>query len=142
MKTSRHVLLAGAPLLFFTFSHAAVASDAVSNTGNELIGICNEANYSAQGYAWGYCTGFVIGVAEGQELGILESVLHYDVKQNYDAAQQIRAQLTGYCVPENATRQQMALVGTKYLKDHPAELNQPSHWLIVRAFADAWPCKK
>ncbi|OGA05844.1 MAG: hypothetical protein A2W68_08690 [Betaproteobacteria bacterium RIFCSPLOWO2_02_64_14] len=44
------------------------------------------------------------------------------------------------CLPHYATRQQLADVVTKYLRDNPAERHQPAQFLVLEALATAFPC--
>lgn len=47
---------------------------------------------------------------------------------------------TMYCIPENSTFQQEAVVLSKYLNAHPAEWDEPPSVLVAKAFIDAFPC--
>jgi hypothetical protein len=47
------------------------------------------------------------------------------------------------CLPSvNVTVGQSMRVATKYMEDHPAELEEKFPELIFRAFREAWPCPK
>ena len=45
------------------------------------------------------------------------------------------------CLPQGVTHQQSAMVVSKYMLNHPEELNEGYTMLIAQAFHDAWPCK-
>ena len=46
------------------------------------------------------------------------------------------------CIPDDTTYEQLALVVSKYLHDHPEKLNEPSSLLVVDALEQAWTCPK
>ena len=41
--------------------------------------------------------------------------------------------MMGYCVPDNADSNQVALVVSKYLRDNPDQLNEEKDYLILKA---------
>ncbi len=47
----------------------------------------------------------------------------------------------GICIPQAVTGVQMRLVVTKYLHDHPQELELPAGQVATHAFAGAFACK-
>jgi hypothetical protein len=49
---------------------------------------------------------------------------------------------TIFKVPEGLTTEQVVAIVTKYLKNHPGELNKPAYLLVLKAFQKAFPLKK
>jgi len=47
----------------------------------------------------------------------------------------------GVCIPTAVTGVQLRLVATKYLHDHPQELELPAGEIATHAFKTAFPCK-
>ncbi len=45
------------------------------------------------------------------------------------------------CIPENVTNGQVSDVVIKYLRDHPEERHILAAILVVKAMAEAFPCK-
>jgi Rap1a immunity proteins len=95
------------------------------STGNWLLTTCQIAAKSIddpnveqthfEAFRDGYCKGIVQGIA-------------------YASAQ--------VCPAGNVTLGQEVRVVTKYLQDHPEELNQQSTRLVDKALAKAFPCPK
>lgn len=121
------------------------ADDIADNTGNELIRGCNAQSDEAKNSDWVYCVGFINGVISGH--AAILALVNVPPGLKPSAAIDERINLYTklslmFCIPENATREQTALVVTKYLRDHPADLNQPASALVYEALTEAWPCIK
>ena len=137
-----------ATLYLLLLSSQVIADDGVINgTGNQLITLCNEKSHQAQNTNWNYCIAYVDGVTDGYVWS--GSLVNYlasqdsTIKTDKDAyAKLLNLYTHWYCIPNNVTRQQMALVVSKYLSDNPELLNQPSADLVIGAVAKAWPCNK
>jgi hypothetical protein len=52
-----------------------------------------------------------------------------------------QGKMAGICIPQAVTGVQMRLVVTKYLHDHPQELELPAGQVATHAFAGAFACK-
>ena len=105
--------------------------DITSHTGNELIRNCNNANSMNGGNAyWFACVEYVSGIENGFDFAysILETT-NPTVKP-------------WYCIPQNVTRNQFALVVSKFLQDNPSKLNESDVVLVLGAYIEAWPCTK
>lgn len=139
MKGISVPLVTSIALLIFAVSAYA---DGESGTGNELITSCNDTNYQATNELWTYCVGYINGIDEGLGVGFDLGVASVKPSTKNDVLLTVRALVLRYCIPDNATRQQRALVVSKYLKDHPESLNEQGAVLIQRAFENAWPCAK
>ena len=127
-------------IFLFPITQPAFADDVTAGTGNELVGYCNEANSDANNAAWWFCLGVVSGTEYGLESGVMGGVATYTkVKAGPAFIKQMNAILR-FCVPTNVTRQQMGLVVSKYLKDHPENLNLSIDSVVLGAFRVAWPC--
>jgi hypothetical protein len=46
------------------------------------------------------------------------------------------------CVPDEATRQEMAKVIIAFLEQHTDQLREPFQGFVLQAFAQAWPCQR
>lgn len=123
---------------------SAKADDVTVGTGNELIKSCNQQNYTSQNGSWGFCVGYVSGVS-AEYVTIASSLMP---KSNTPIPEDVKSVLTVlshgmmqlFCMPSNSTREQSALVVSKYLADNPDKLNLVASDLIVDALAKAWPC--
>ena len=123
----KHNVLIGISLIVLLCSSIASASDLTVGTGNELMKACNTDNYKTENMMWGVCLGFVEGVTA--ELAVLATELAPQPgnKLPTDVTTYIGAVSTGLkmmiCSPSNSTREQAALVVSKFLADHPEKLN-------------------
>ena len=105
----------------------------LKSNGNELIGQCrnavkigDEKFVDQPGTAEAmYCLGLARGIREAFDLFPL---LFLDVKNG------------SLCFPSNVTNGQLVRVVYKFLRDNPEILNQGSAYLILMAYADAFPC--
>lgn len=127
-------------LLAFNILQTVSANDNTTNTGNELITVCNDKNHQADNVQWAWCMGFVEGVETGVTSGIKTTALVFMKKPNQAQINAVAAVISEYCTPTDVTREQMAMVVAKYLADHPEKLNEPSYAIVVYAFQGAWPC--
>lgn len=112
-----------------------------SNAQSFLITACTLRNHQADNRYWAYCIGETWGAAfafpAGIDLGYAGGVGH--VLTNSSKAE-LNARLP-YCIPDDASRQQVALVVTDYLVAHPEKWGSSDLQLIVDALSHAWPCK-
>lgn len=126
----------------FAPAYAAVPPNAVELTGNWLSGSCNTKDSAQQDASWGICVTIVNSFVEGINAGTAwvaykrkhASVVTYTGLHPSDGLK--------FCLPEEATANQVALVVTKYLDDHPEYLDRPYWALIINALQGAWPCGK
>ena len=141
MKISMFVFV-----LLFAQPIAVYANDASTGTGNELIQSCNQKEADNNSDIWEWCVSYVLGVGDGLEkafieLGNISSGEKYSVDEKLAIAL-ASIDLDGlFCMPNNVTRNQAALVVSKYLADNPDKLNKPEVTLVVDAFHKAWPCQ-
>lgn len=133
-------LIALASLIAVTSSIPTNANDATTNTGNELVTLCNDNNNQAGNSLWSICIGYVTGVDDGLITGSLVLISDLFPKESAEQWGNRIHKYLKYCTPENATRQQKALVVSKYLKDHPEKLSDEDDVLVLGAFVAAWPC--
>jgi len=85
-------------------------------TGNRLFSDCDtqDHDYSA---TWGLCYGYIEGV--------------------FDALEDVMP-MCGYA---GVTARQLHDIVYQYLESHPAERQLDAHYLVARAFKQAFPCK-
>lgn len=132
--------------LFFAPIGVTQANDTTDGTGNNLIKFCNQKTSEAQNSDWAYCVAYIDGVTDGYVWsgllihGLIDGEPTKDGKRTLSGVFELLK--NEFCLPNNVTRQQMALVVSKYLADNPALLNQPSSDLVIGAVAKAWPCAK
>jgi len=117
----------------FSTGNPAMA-DTLPSDGTTLLNVCNttvrmldeQATPSGDSaMEFGYCLGFL--EATRNMMMILESV-----KGNQKTT----------CFPTTGINNgQTARIVVKYLKDHPADLNQDKTLLTMLALRDAYPCK-
>jgi len=119
------------------------ADDITAGTGNELVNYCNDSNHQASNDLWFGCVNFVYGVKVGFYFG-----LAYTTRLNHPdvSAKQLSKDINiglMFCMPDaTVTREQQALVVSKYLHDHPETLNNINYVEVLNAFKAAWPCPK
>ncbi len=134
---------------FFTIlvgltANVSADTDVTSEKGNELIGYCSTKNYNDDQLLWSVCVTWVFGIESGLETGVFDDFsMNFIRKGKVPTAEDLLSRfraVEGYCMPNDVTRQQMALVVTKYLENHPETLNQDQAIEVEAAFKEAWPC--
>jgi hypothetical protein len=106
-------------VLLSLVSASAHAQRVSTTTGNDLLESC-ESNDFKQAFCLGYITG----------------VTDLDGADGSAFPERRRS-----CVAENVSNGQVRDVVVKYLKDHPEERHIQASILIVKAMAQAFPCK-
>ena len=92
-------------------------AEATFDNGNKLLGTCqNESEIP-----WGYCLGYIVGIAEVLETEPLVGM--------------------GACLPKTATKGQLRIIVIKWLEANPQHLHFSAHSLVVKALSKAFPCK-
>lgn len=127
-------------VLISVISISAFADDVTNGTGNQLQTFCNNENASSGNVSWYACVMYVDGVLDGftQAAGMAFAEMKKNANSITEAA--YANLLMNACIPPDVTRNQIALVVTKYLGDHPAKLNDASPTLVLDAISNAWPC--
>jgi hypothetical protein len=124
-------------------SFLAAASALAETTGNDVLSSCQTAvrvfdndgglvgGHVDEHFDSGWCTGWVTGALELTKL-------HNEWTKVIGG----KPTLLQFCVPKSGIPviQAMRIV-VKYLKDHPAELNNEGMDLTVAALKDSFPCK-
>jgi phage tail protein X len=90
-------------------------------TGNEWYALCTNSNGGPQ---LG-CVTYARGIADG-----------------FLVWQQVLPNNALVCLPDNSVANQLRDVGLKYIKQHPETRDQWIGELLLRAYAEAWPCKR
>ena len=103
----------------------AVAQDEI-DTGNGLLRACTSQDVRI----WAVCFGFINGVEQGYEMGMIFAGLSVG-----PVPRAFR-----FCFPEEVTRQQTMDVVVTYLKAHPADRHKRAAILVGVALKEAWPC--
>lgn len=75
-----------------------------------------------QGLDATFCRGYVVGIAD--------AMISMSVNNT-----------TTYCIPTDADNDQLIRIAVKYLNDNPAKLHYAAGLLVLRAIAEAFPCK-
>lgn len=88
---------------------------ATRTTGTDLRSHC-----SANDYDFLRCVTYVRAIAD---------VLEEDSIYSYEA-----------CVPKTATLGQLVDIARAFLDDNPAKIHLSAHYLVTRAFSEAFPC--
>jgi hypothetical protein len=91
------------------------------DSGNRLYEDCKAENYFNRGYCGGYIVGIVDTVEAMQASGLLPN----------DAL----------CIPEGATKGQIADVVRQYLQDNPGQRHRDAGSLVPEALNKAFGCK-
>lgn len=100
---------------------ATLPAQAGFDTGNRLFEDCTATNYFNRGYCGGYVTGIVDMLEALSARGVLPA--------------------RTLCIPEGATKGQLADVVQKYLGDHPERRHLDAGGLVPEALNAAFPCK-
>lgn len=137
MKTSILLLFL---LLLLCTSVPCVADDADTATGNVLVKYCNDTNAQQNNANWRICAYMVDAVTEaiGSVAWTEYLVDHQPIKK--EAWDQGVHAFLKYCAPENPSIQQEALMVTKYLHEHPENLNHNVSWVVMAAYQEMWTC--
>jgi hypothetical protein len=98
----------------FMAAFASSPATAGFQSGNDLYGICKNADVSAPWVCLGY--------AEGA----------FDAYSSWGM----------YCAPNGVEAGQVRDVLTRYLENHPENRQNAAAELSIRAFSQAWPCPK
>jgi hypothetical protein len=96
-------------------------------TGNELYTLCNSESY----YDKGKCLGYIQGAADLIS-GLQSSLSTKDHQPMW--------RMNDVCGSSNVTSRQVKDVVTLYLRDHPADRDQPAAQLITIALIQTFPC--
>lgn len=118
-------------LLILFASVLFVPSAVMADSGNDLLGYCQETVKSLDGEK-GKRDQFIVGLCFGMVRGVFET-LDYTSLVGSDFK---------VCMPKNAAIGQSVRVVVSYLKNNPAKLHKKSSLLIMYALLDAFPCKK
>ena len=106
--------------LLLLLSSSAHAQRVSTTTGNDLLESCESTGHFEQAFCLGYITGVTdLDGADGS----------------------VFPERRRSCVAENVSNGQVRDVVVKYLKDHPEERHIQASILIVKAMAQAFPCK-
>ncbi len=101
---------------------AADIGNAHLANGSELLTFCAKSS----GHTQSACMGYIVGVSDA-----LISDLIRDTKTPRKA-----------CIPRSAKGGDRAAVVVKWMSRHSDQLRQPAATLVVRALAEAYPCRK
>ena len=103
----------------------SMALPAHAVTGSQLKACC--ADYDDEKnkgfFSSGFCAGYITGT--------IESIAIWTAGSSH----------IPYCLPENATNDQIISVIRKYLDANPEKLHLDGAELIIDAISDAFPCK-
>jgi len=100
-----------------------VIHSAGAKTGNEMLSECRNAENPANSTTATEYLNYSFWL--GQINGVLDTMLYYRM----------------ICLPDRVTVGQNLSIVMKYLRDHPKELHKEASYLIIQAFAEAFPCR-
>jgi hypothetical protein len=142
---SRHLFC---PLLIVAFLtavpiHAQWIATDISESGNRFLEVCsviekmdgnnhlNEADLDKAAF----CSGFVLGVNDGTNVGI-------QMLKSFKALSDLKgsSEDVSICLAEGVTTGQEIRVLLKYIRQHPEQAHLPSAGLVLMAEYDAFPC--
>ncbi len=78
----------------------------------------------------GECVGLVRGIANIMTIWAA-----------LDRVERVNTGAVHGCVPDGVNPTHLVRIVVRYLNSHPAQLNQPDSLLVIRALANAYPCK-
>lgn len=127
------------------FSTALVLTSAVSPTptlaqtisGNSLYEACTTDNSVMAGF----CTGYLIGLTEGQMMGGLVFTDWLDLGLDTDSFNKLANQVFQHCIPTDATNEQLRDVVVLYMANNPAKRHGTARFIVWDAYRDAFPCR-
>lgn len=105
--------------LLLMASVSAHAQRVSTTTGNDLLDSCESKDFKEA-----FCLGYITGVTD---LDGMDGSVFPERRRS--------------CVAENVSNGQVKDIVVKYLKDHPEERHLLAAILIVKAMAQAFPCK-
>lgn len=127
-----------ATMLFILLSSSSLTFGQHVTDGNALLRNCSvlikansqDAVSATDALYSGECVGLVRGIAN--VMTIWAAV---------DRVRGAKANPIHGCVPDGVKPLQLVRIVVKYLNSYPARLSQPDSLLVIRALADAYPCK-
>ena len=138
------ILAALVAALFSLSSATATAGDSYERSGTTLLNECSYAERLATNNEQGMtgsnlmlavrCQAYIQGIADG---AAAQRQVHAELHTRDPQQPNVVGMI---CVPSTETVNQLVLVVTKHLRDHPATLHEDRASLVVRALADAFPC--
>lgn len=141
-------MLAGLFISSYAFADSQFYTG-VGISGNQLATICSEEHHQANDAMWTVCVSYIDGIIAGYTTAISTAMTFHDNLKNRPelgdskSIESLLFVLTSmYCIPASNTRLQNAEEITKYLKEHPSELNYPANEVVMAALTQTWPCKK
>jgi len=138
MSSLKLLLVALAIVMSLCMTSLAWADD-LQGTGNELRQYCNQQNYAAKNERWGLCIMEVYALNRGYDWSIYALA---SIAEHHMVTQEQVSKITRICMPSNVTREQRALIVSKYLQNNPATLNDADVDLVITAERAAWPCSR
>ena len=119
---------------------ATYPSLAQAYTGNQLLMSC-QSRASDITPVPPACLYYVIGVIDGYRRGQIVTMIQAagtsDASYNVEVMERIT---NTFCLPDQATNMQLALVARSFLEDYPARLHEPAILLVLTAIEQAFPC--
>lgn len=123
--------------LALVFTLTATASNA-EYTGRDLKAQCDPEAALATQFE---CTQFLFGLSFGATVAGAYAAQHYNPQGSFEQDLEEGGAAIGICLPGEATFDQLLLVVSKFLDDHPERLHEGAGWLGFDALRDAFPCK-
>jgi hypothetical protein len=136
--------LVAASVLLLVTSGKTQAQD-----GNELLKRCQSLQKFYEGNVaksdiqavldTGFCNGYINGVlGAGAAYSPLANCCSASTAWSVDL--ELPPNQPYFCAPQPLKTSQAVAVLVEYLKSHSAVLHKGGHFLLIKAFHDAWPC--
>jgi hypothetical protein len=145
--------LALATLVILFNSTPVTAQLGPLESGNRLLPACrNAVRYFDEGGSSelstfgvteaSICIAYVTGFFHGSEQATASAALVvYGTEHAQLRMPQYFRRLAAYCLPEQVSSSQIVRVVVDYLERRPEDLHNDTELLVVRALADAFPCR-
>lgn len=115
----------------------AAGADERGFSGTDLLKVCDG---SLGDWGDGACLFYISGFNEGVNFGGMITLMQTEGYNDFSTTYQRHQSLIKSCRPESVTNEQVRLVVTKYLSDHPERLHEAAKFLIPDAMKAAFPC--
>lgn len=131
----------GSHLVLGLFLSCALAAPSTSDTGSVTGNQLYEACTSSEIYQQTFCTGYIIGVNEGLPVGNMVGLFRLGVTfETSEETNDFIRNLLEFCVPDEATNEQLRDIVTKHLRENPEHRHHSARFSVLMALQSAFPC--
>jgi hypothetical protein len=117
--------------LFSGLAHAA--HDYPGDSGNAFVRVCSTLDKEHRSDEELLNTAMCIAYIDGYRDGVTTAITYAELHSKTGVPK-------AYCAPSEVEDGQAAKVVIKYIQDHPEEAHQRTFIIVLKSFANAFPC--